>query len=305
MDNFANGLASFGIPLVGSGGPIPVTGGSIFWVYSGNSNGNGDGSFDNPFTTWAAGYAACTAAKGDIVIMKPGHAETITANTTLSFSKSGVSVVGLGQGALRPTITLTGTSAAVTIAVSAANQILRNFIISCGRDELVAAITVSAAGVTIDAVDYVEDDVTHQLLTYITTTAAANFLTVQNCTITQVTAPAGNGAAITLVGADDAIIRNNRIWWNSTDNAASGAIHGLTTESLRIWITDNFCVCPAGSSAIGINPLASSTGVIARNGVSCPNGAGSIVGRAGMLVMENYSGTTGTTSAILDPASGV
>ena len=305
LTNFPNGLTSFGVPQIGSAGLIPVSSGSYFWVDSGGTGKGTSGSFGNPFSTLAAAYTACVASRGDVIIMKEGHTETITTNTALAFSKIGVSIIGLGNGALRPTITLTGTTAAVTIAISAASQLLRNFIISSGRDELAAAFTISAASVTLDGVDYVEDDVTHQVLTFVTTTAAATRLTVKNCSLVQLTAPAGNGAAITLTGADDCVIANNNIWWNSTDNAGSGAIHGLTTESLRMFVVGNLCVVPAGTSAIGINPLASSTGVIANNGVSCPNGAGSIVGRSTMLLMQNFAGTTGTTSAILDPAAGV
>lgn len=306
LTNFPNGLSSFGIPVIGGGGAglIPATSGSYYWVDSNGSGRGTQGTFKNPFSTLAAAYTACVASRGDVIVMKPGHAETIATNTALSFSKIGVTVVGLGSGALRPTLTLTGTSAAVTISVSAASQTFKNFIISSGMDELAACWTISAANVTIDGVDYVEDDVTHQVLTYITTTVAAKYLTVCNCTLTQVTAPTGNGAAITLVGADDCQIVNNKIWWECTSNAGSGGIHGLTTASLRMWIVGNL-VSVQAAAAIGINPLAASTGVIAFNGVTSTNGAGSIVGRATMLTMENYAGTTGTTSAILDPVAGV
>jgi hypothetical protein len=300
---YPHGISSFGVPQVGAG-VIPVTSGSYFWVDS-TEGVNGSGSFESPFSTLANAYAACTTAKGDVIIMKPGHAETISAATGVVLSKSGVSIIGLGNGALRPTFTLTGTAATCTFTVSGANQLLKNFIISCGVDELVAAITVSAANVTIDAVDYVEDDVTHQVLVFLLTTAAANYLTVQNCTLIQVTAPAGNGAAITLVGADDCKIMNNRIHWLTTNNAGSGGIQGLTTESLRMFIAGNLVDCQGGASVLGIAPLTSSTGIMAFNGASTANGAGSIVGRSTMLVMENYAGTTGTTSAILDPAAGV
>jgi len=305
LTNFPNGITSFGVPMIGTDGIIPTTSGSYFWVDS-NATGPGtQGSYKNPFSTLAAAYTACVASRGDVIIMKPGHAETISTNTGLTFSKIGVSVIGLGTGALRPTITLTGTTAAVTIAVSAASQLFRNFIVSSGVDELVAAWTISAANVTLDGVDLLEASDACNVITGVVTTAAANFLTIKNCTFVQVTAAAGNGPAITLVGADDCKILNNVIHWNSTNNAGSGGIIGLTTESLRMLIVGNLVDCQGGASVLGIAPLASSTGIMAWNGASTPNGAGSIVGRAAMLTMENYAGTSGTTSAILDPAAGV
>jgi hypothetical protein len=304
LTNYPFGITSFGVPVLGSAGSIPATSGSYFWVDSAVGD-NGTGAFDSPVKTLAAAYALCTTAKGDVIVMKVGHAETIATNTALTLNKSGVSVVGLGNGALRPTITLTGTTAAVTITVSGANQLFRNFIVSTGRDELVSAWTISGTDVTLDGVDWVEASVSYQAIAGITTTAAADRLTIKNCRMVQVTAPAGNGPAISLVGADDCFIADNYIDWLSTNNAASGGIIGVTTESLRMVIVRNFVSAQGGSSCLGIAPLASSTGVVAFNGVTCPNGAGSVVGRAGMLLMENYAGTSGTTSAILDPTAGV
>ena len=289
--------------MLGTDNLIPVTDGQYLWVDS-SQGASGHGDYDQPFTTLAAAYAACVTAQSDVIIMKVGHAETISTNAALTFSKSGVSVVGLGNGALRPTITLTGTSAAVTITVSGANQLFRNFIVSTGRDELVAAWTVQAAGCTIDGVDWVEASASYQAITYITTTTAGDQLTVTNCMIVQVTAPAGNGMCITLTGADDAKIMNNLIWWATTNNAASGAIGGLTTASLRTTITGNRIMTRSGASVVSLKPLASTTGIWAYNYAGNANAVASNVGVTGLGFFENYVSNAGTTSGILDPAAG-
>jgi hypothetical protein len=236
--------------------------------------------------------------------MKCGHAETIATNTALTFNKSGVSIVGLGNGSARPTITLTGSSAAVTIAVSGANQLFRNFIVSTGRDELVAAWTISGSGCTIDGVDWVEASASYQAITYITTTATGDQLTVANCMIVQVTAPAGNGMCITLTGADDCRIMNNLIWWATTNNAGSGAIGGLTTASLRTTVTGNRIMTRSGASVVSLKPLAATTGIWAYNYAGNANAAASNVGVTGLGFFENYVSNAGTTSGILDPAAG-
>jgi len=307
---FPHGISSMGMPILGTDSLIPASSGTYFWVDSGNPSGTGSGDFDDPYTTLAAAYAACTTGEGDVIIMKVGHAETISVNTALTLSKSGVFVIGLGSGALRPTITLTGTTAAVTIAVSGANQTFRNFIVSCGVDELVAAFTISAAGCTIDAVDWVEASASYQAITFITTTAGGTRLTVKNCHLVQVTAPAGNGACITLVGADDGKILNNFIWWISSDAAASGAIAGITTASLRLFIADNMIVCPVGTSVVPVSIYAASSGYALRNTVGCGKtlytGA---IALAGMYGAENRAcntvNTAGQLDPVLDPATSV
>jgi hypothetical protein len=236
--------------------------------------------------------------------MKAGHAETTATNTALAFSKIGVSVIGLGSGSGRPTITLTGTTAAASIAVSAANQTFKNFIVSTGKDELVAAWTVSAANCIIDGVDWVEASASYQAITYITTTAGGTGIQVKNCRITQVTACAGNGFAITLTGADDCVIANNIINWLGTNNAGSGSIGMVGTACLRATIIGNICVNAAGTTGYSILGLAASTGVIAYNLAINPNAAGSIGGVTGLGMIENYVSTTGTTSGVLDPTAG-
>lgn len=304
LTRFPGGLTSLGLPVFPSGGLIPFTTGEYFWVDSNNTMAGGDGSFDHPVQTLAAAYVKCVASRNDVIIMKAGHAETISANAALTLNKIGVSIIGLGQGSLRPTLTLTGSSAAVTITVSAANQLFRNFITSAGRDELVAVFTISAAGCTIDAVDYVEDDVTHQCITWITTTTGAKQLTVMNCMLVQITAPAGNGFAIRLIGADDCKIMNNLIHWLTTNNAGSGGIGITGTAALRSTVTGNKIMVRGGASVLSLAPLAATTGVWAYNYAGNANAAASNIGVTGIGFFENYVSNAGTTQGILDPAAG-
>lgn len=304
---YPNGISSFGVPIVGSDFLIPATTGSVFWVDSGSGKGNGDGSYERPFATLSNAYAACTTLKMDVILMKPGHAETISAATGLVLSKNGVSVIGLGVGSLRPTITLSGTAATCTLNVTGANQLFRNFIVTSGVAELIAAWTIGAANCTIDAVDYAESNATFTCITAITTVAAGTRLTVKNCSFKAVTTAAANGYAVTLTGADDCVIMNNIFNWLCTDSAAAGSIGMVGTACLRVWIIGNLCTNAAGTTGMSILGLAGSTGMMANNLMANPNAAtqGAMLGIAGMAVIENYSGTTGTTQGVLDPAAGI
>jgi len=93
---FADGVIIRGMPL------LTLYPGNVYWVDS-NGGGGSKGTFAHPVATLAAAHALVTSDNGDIICMKPGHAETYTA--TVDFSKSGFAIVGLGFGDNRPTFT--------------------------------------------------------------------------------------------------------------------------------------------------------------------------------------------------------
>ena len=125
MDNYPGGFTS-GILIRGM--PLQVTHpGKIFWVYNGSvvlpnqkggSDGN-DGSFNAPFSTLDYAIGKCTANRGDIIIMKPGHAEDIATASGITVDVAGIAIVGLGMGSLIPKLSFTAADA--TFVVSAAN----------------------------------------------------------------------------------------------------------------------------------------------------------------------------------------
>src|SRR5665647_818426 len=117
-----NNVTIRGVPLVQS---HP---GQVFWVSNAaktlpgqisGSDGN-PGTFAAPFTTLAYAISRCVADRGDIIFIKPGHAETILDATTFAFNIAGLAIVGLGAGTKRPTFTFT-TANTATIPVSADN----------------------------------------------------------------------------------------------------------------------------------------------------------------------------------------
>lgn len=94
--------------------------GKTFYVDSVNGNASFSGtSSDKPLTTIAAAVTLCVANRGDKVVCMPGHAETVSTAGGITLSKAGVSIVGLGKGTNRPTLTLSAVVSSVI--VSAAN----------------------------------------------------------------------------------------------------------------------------------------------------------------------------------------
>src|SRR3954470_14957125 len=108
---FANGVTVRGMPLA------QTHPGRVYWVNSsttgllpgqrGGSNGN-RGTFDSPFATVGYAFTQCIANRGDVIMVKAGHAETLINATAeaVTWSIAGVAVVGLGVGDARPVFTL-------------------------------------------------------------------------------------------------------------------------------------------------------------------------------------------------------
>jgi hypothetical protein len=93
---FADGILIRGMPL------LTLYPGNIYWVDS-NGGGGSKGTFNHPCLTLAAAHDLVTTNNGDIIVIKPGHAETYTA--TVDFSKSGFAIIGLGFANNRPIFT--------------------------------------------------------------------------------------------------------------------------------------------------------------------------------------------------------
>ena len=175
---------------------VPITQshpGQVYWVSNatptlpgqvGGSDGN-PGTFNAPFGTLEYALSICTANRGDIIFIKPGHAETISSATALSFDVAGIAIVGLGAGTKRPTFTL-GTAATTTIAVSADNVSISNCRFIGNFLSITSAFTVAAAAYfTIDNCSFTDTSAILGFLSAVKTTVSTNsdFLQVSNCFI--------------------------------------------------------------------------------------------------------------------------
>ncbi|CAB4135398.1 hypothetical protein UFOVP1078_5 [uncultured Caudovirales phage] len=175
---------------------VPITQshpGQVYWVSNtttvlpgqvGGSDGN-PGTFNAPFSTLEYAITRCTANRGDIIFIKPGHAETISSATALAFDVAGVAIVGLGAGTKRPTFTL-GTAATTTIAVSADNVSISNCRFIGNFLSITSCFTVAAAAYfTIDNCAFTDTSAILGFLSVVKTTVSTNsdFLQVSNCFI--------------------------------------------------------------------------------------------------------------------------
>jgi len=85
---------------------------------------SGKGTYLNPYRTIDDTVGRCTAGRGDIIAVMPGYTQTITAAAGITSDVDGVAIVGLGNGSLRPQISMEATAA--THVVTGTNNAIVN-----------------------------------------------------------------------------------------------------------------------------------------------------------------------------------
>jgi hypothetical protein len=156
-NGFMNGVTMRGVPVT------QTHPGQVFWVNNssvlpeggvGGNNGN-PGTYTKPFSTLDYAVGKCTASRGDIIALMPGHAETIATATALALDVAGIAIVGLGSGTLRPTFTMS--AATSTIAVSGADTSIKNCIFTSSVADCADLFTPSAVNFHLEDCKFTQD----------------------------------------------------------------------------------------------------------------------------------------------------
>jgi hypothetical protein len=242
MSNYPNG---FPLGVMIRGVPLSQTHpGRAFWL-SNNTSGllagtkgasdQNRGTFDAPFSTLAGAVAQCVAGRGDVIFVKPGHAETISSSTALTMSISGVAVVGLGTGTSRPKWTI-DTANTATINVSAANVSFQNCQIVGNFLSIAAAFTLSTAkNFTLQDVAFSDTSSVLNFLNAVKSTGAANTvdgLSIINCTWNGLGTTSVNAFVLSANDIDSLVFKNNNMKLARTADAAAIVISaGVVTNA--------------------------------------------------------------------------
>lgn len=280
---------------------FPGVVGNLFYVSSSTGSPSGPGfTPENAYATLAQAVSAATASNGDVIVLLPGHTESIGASG-IALSKAGLTIIGMGVGANRPTFTWTATDSVLTI--SAANVLLQNIRCTVSIDEVVSMILVSGVNVKLDAVDFFET-ASAQAIQFLLTTAAADDLEICNCRHYQVNAAAATQAWIGLVGADRAYIHDNTFILALKDNASSGVIVQSTTACLNIEIARNKIKLTGYSAALvsAFKSANTTTGLVVDNRIGTDVAANTTINdMAGCYSFNNLCTNAADTSGIVDP----
>lgn len=115
----------------------------VFYVDSNiGSNSNNGLEPGEAKATIEAAINACTANAGDIIFVMPGHTEAVTVSS-LNLDVAGVTIIGLGSGSLKPTLTFGATDSRIN--VTKANCTLQNLRLQAGIGDVVTAVLHATA----------------------------------------------------------------------------------------------------------------------------------------------------------------
>lgn len=242
--------------------------GSRFYVHAGTgTSAAGYGtSPDAPVAGLDYAIGLCTASKGDIIYVMPGHAETTTA---IALDVAGVQIVGLGSGANKPTITAT-TAATDLINVTAANCSIDGVRLVGAASGNTALLDLSSAATDFYAGPKCEFIQAATPLSAVTISAADGFI-FDGC-LFRGSANGPDRVFSIEVGTDRWIIRNCTFLYPSgLDNELVKSVaicEGYLIDNVRVVGVDTLLVNFSSSSAGGPDGFFASGYVMASAGLT-------------------------------------
>lgn len=93
---------------------------------------------------------ACTANHGDVIYVLPGHTENVATASAITADVAGVTILGIGSGADKPTFTFSSADNSATWVISAASVVLKNIIGTTSDDGLTNAFVVTGDNCELD-----------------------------------------------------------------------------------------------------------------------------------------------------------
>jgi hypothetical protein len=277
--------------------------GAIFFVHSGTgTNGDGYGrNPDAPLATLDYAIGLCTANKGDVIYVLPGHSETIAATDGFDADVAGIKIVGLGWGSMRPTFNFTQTASQVNIGAN--NVVIENLRFVAGVSAVVAAVQVEGkTDVVFRNCEWYWGDTTgFDLIISLELEAGSHRAVIEDCRFLAEPAVAGAAVAVKLTGASHNVVIENSEFMGDYSTAC---VNSITTLSQGLMFLDNL-VHNTDAGEPYLEVLTGTTGIISgtRGLASGATIAANAVADA-MAHCENFVVNTAGTIAIVKGAGG-
>ena len=307
--NFPSGVKSRGVPVEGFGGigsPLLTTG-NIYHVDSGADAADDDNAATNPkqpAATLDGAIGKCTANNGDVILIAPGHSETISAAAAITFDIAGVTVIGMGVGNSRPTITL-DTATTTDINVTAADVQIHNMIFSMNYADIAEVFDLSAAGFVVNKCRFVDTATNMNFVDLIKTTTTDNQADRLEFTNNVVISPDTGNNGIIEVGGDIAglVFNNNYIRLGVANSEAIISVAtGKDVNDCEICYNHIYRLNTAGDQLID-SDTTDNSGIIAHNRLGHADTAGEVLIDAdGVRQFDNLGTATDTASGYILPA---
>ena len=301
---FNNPVAIAGIPV------LNTHQGKVFWVDS-NGGGGGRGTFNHPVLTLDAALSLCTADKGDTVMVKAKHAETVTGAGGITLDKAGVNIIGLGHYDDRPTFLMDGST--ITGLVTAANTSIANCVFVAGHSDIAVAFLVTAKGFRMESCHFEGNTTDENFVCCVSGGAADN--DCDGLTLIDNTMDLGiDDGSLTPIKVNkntkDVSIIGNKVY-GDFDTTPFAIIYSPNTEHhMNCEIAYNrLHNLHNGDAVVGISfGSTTSTGFMHNNLVYALDVAGEtpfVSAATGISLFQNwYNYTGGTTSGLVLPAIG-
>ena len=295
ITNFPNGVSSFGVPVIGAAGQVPITTGNYYFVDSSTGLASNPGTLEFPTAT--IDQAINKASSGDVIVLFPGHAETISGATSLVMDVAGIQIVGLGIGSLRPTLTYSATSSIIN--VSAANCSISNVLIVGDIDNIVTCIALTAAadGFQLHNVEVRDGAANKEFLIFMTIAAACTDVLIDSLVFRGL--GGGMTDCIVAAGAADRFkLANSYIHCDASDKIVDLS----AAASTDVIITNNLLINIDAAAGLGVVINNSSTGFVANNHAANLKDTVVWVSGTGMAYSQNYGSNALNASGIILPA---
>jgi len=198
--NYPNGLASFGIPLVGGG--IPSSKGTFYFVdYTAGKDGNTGTSTTSPLKTIAKAYEMAKSNNDDVIVLMGNATHVLT--EMLNITKNRVHFIGMDGTFGR----MYGQNAKVSLGVTTA-----------ATD--IATIQNTGVRNSFTNIKFInENTVTQGIYCFV---EAGEYTVIDHCEIYKSTDMDVTGAAELVMNGDSAVVSNSTI--GSLATARSGAV---------------------------------------------------------------------------------
>lgn len=259
------------------------------------SGGNG-ASWSGAVSTVAA--AVALANPGDLILVAPGHAETISTAAGLALSKANVDIIGLGKGAYRPTLTLSAVAA--TVEIAGASVRLENFLFLV-TDDVTSVLNIKAVDAQVVRCEFRTNTTTNkEWVNAITVGSSANNADralISEC-VFQANA-AGANAAIELGTVQD---RVSIVGCIVMGDYADACIHNPTGNVLTRLLVLGCHLENTQTGDHAIELVSACTGILARNLYKSDLTQATASDPGSCFSYENYHDDVIDTSAIISPA---
>lgn len=300
---FSQGVSVFGMPV------LNTYTGNIWYVDSATGSNSNAGTVYKPFATLDYAIGRCTANNGDVIVLKPNHAETITGAGGITADVAGITIIGMGSYDQRPRFLMDG-GTTVDFAISAADVTVRNCVFSSGHADVVRCFDITAKGAWIDHCEFDENTTDEDWLTPIKATSTtdnnADGLKVTNCRWIQASASGLEFIEINATLKNLVVYGNHVVHEGTASPLVLVAAGKLFTGASIMW---NFLSHKMTANELLVNNDGSTnTGIIAHNrvghaDVTTTHDLG--IDALGCRLFDNLSTSVDNLSGLLLPAADV